>query len=519
MPSLNVWRPGADIPCWIDGVPAAQLAESRGIVSDSGELFVFTIDVTSLGRDSVNAGAVRLPIPLSKISAVSVRSRQYRDQLIARISEFPDVVLDGVEFRVEPHLFSSVSAAQANYEILSTPREAAVDRRPEKCAGAVAGILAAIDAGLLSRERAEDVWNALGASVGGQDADIMLGLALGSSLSVESVDELSSEVLVAVLRRLGSISAQTGFEPIQFLDAIYADVHSTGRLADLAGLDRFIAAAKPLVSLHPGGNRELLQDGGAIVLRGVTAFLRSPSVEKLAATAVRGGRVGSHVATFAMFLAGYLEGIFALPRDIKASTKERLWGLGQLAEAIGYGARVESGASTLYENGTAFRALSLFGRVVRRSEVGMPKWYERFAVAANEAGLQIGASDNGPAILVERNGNSITLAAQMVAPAFLFPSQDLVRLTLSIASPKTASARMQISEAIGRAGLVYDLSADSAGISVSLFLSDAITSASLQAGVERLLEFWSTQSTANRAPANKRVKRNTQTKVESERKE
>ncbi len=502
VPSLNVWQDGAEMPYWVDGVPAAQLTESRGLVSDSGELFIFTVDATSVERSGVATGLVRLPISLSKVSAVSVRSSGYRDQMLARVSDFADLVLDAVDLRVEPRLFASVSTELPVLVELSRTRESGVDHRPEKCAGAVAGVLAAIDCGILKTERTEAVWNAIGSVAGGEDADAQLGLALGSALSGESVDELSAEIVRAILQKLRSLTARDGIEPSLFLDAIATEVRAKARLTDLAGLDRFLSAAIPLVSMHPSGNRELLQDGGAIMLRGVTAFLRSPSVEKLAATSLRGGRIGYRVASFAMFLAGYYEGVFSLSRRIKASSKSRLFGLGQLAEAIGSGVPIMSRTSVSIEGGVALRTLHLFGHEVQRSEVEVPVGYVHLASAANEAGLRMSVATDGLTLVVKRDAIAFELFAGRFSPEFLVPPQDLVRLTLLIALPKNSSARAHLSEAIRRAGLIEEPRDDVAIIAASILLSEAITGAVLQRAIDRLLEFRSTHSPSVSTPAN-----------------
>lgn len=372
----EVAGPGKVVACWRGQVPR-QVVLAVEASTHTGKALVFRLAPASLEPISVEgAEYVALPVSMSKIREVAVETPDYLASLVARVEDFPDMALSTVSLVARPELYSphgpdSYADIEAWRDRPPAAPLTAVGPAEDKVGGALAGLLVGLSQLPGIEEFAEQAWRAVGEATGDAGQDLIL--SVGRSLSLEPPDRTTELVVAALLKRLAALSSRDGIDAEALLAAVAEDVGPQLDDAGRASLERFVAAALPIVGLHPGSSRELLQDGGSVMMRGAVAFLRVPSVERLVGGAAKGGRVGSRVALFALVLAGYYEGSGALSREIKAAPVARLAALGDAIEAVHVGRGIDATSRrVLTADLNVEWVATLFGKDVARREMSTP---------------------------------------------------------------------------------------------------------------------------------------------------
>lgn len=448
-----------DVRCWSGSVPRAVI---RAIEESGPQSRAFVFRISFAGSSRQPPDRLQLPISIGRVIAVLLESKEYQQEVLARLVDFPDASLSAVDVRVEPTVFG---AADPSVDLFTPPIGMREDSKGEsqtprgdKGGGAVAGLLTAISvSSALGDDAADQAWRAVGSSAAGEGDDTDLILRVGRALSVGEPDAVSVAVTRAAIGRLRHRSTRTGFDPQHLLDAITNEVRPSLAQPEIESLQRFFEAAGSILRVQAGASREMLHDGGDVMLRGLVAFLRTPSLERLESLALRGGRVGPRVGAFAMTLAGFFEGTGAIPARLKAVPRERLLALGDVTEALGTKGNVVVETATRCEGGKLLWVGSLMGREVLRQDRPLASGLSGVVAAAG--GEKWRVSVVGGQLELRPQGDSsphaVLAIPDVIGPCF--PETRMTRLSLAIPWPKKIG---QLEQAMRRAsvhGLILEL--------------------------------------------------------------
>jgi hypothetical protein len=467
LPPLISSAPGR-VQCWEGRVPA-RVAESLAAGAGFGGLLFLKVadDRATVITEGLTT-SIALPLAVARISSAVAASPEYLELLLARLADFPDVVLDALPLEVDAgvidygnwdtDLFEQAADNDRAVDAGHADRpgadrgvpvgaghadggvdegvavEAVHDDGPpaDKVGGAVAGLLAALLADPSSSEGdVQHAWRAVSSADQTTDTATALILRVGCALSPTPPDAAARVFCDELVKRLAHMGTKTGIEP----GSLAAEVVEAAKqsVPDSSELDHFRTAAEMMMLPQSAPNRDLLQDGGSIILRGALAFLRTPSVERLEALVAKGGRLGSRVGAFALTLAGYYEGTTAMARRFKAGTAGTLLALGEVIESMAHALPIRADDRREMDSGGRLIWVPvLHERVIGRRLWSLPPALEVVALTVESCGwTPLMPETNGLRFAVAEPGYEQPITAQITSEVPFEPQSPLVALSVT----------------------------------------------------------------------------------------
>lgn len=493
--------PSNSVLCWPSSVPAGVISLLERDAGFTGTI-VFQID--ALAEQVVETSGqlfLKLPVSISRVPSAVVSSAGYLELLLARVADFPDVVLDAVPISVDPTAFAAGADGMAP-DLWATlgrkDRDADSERtevRQDKTAGALAGLIASLDNCQPSDlQSAIDEWEALSCLQGSADDLPAMLVRVGVALSTEPPEAASLAFTAQLVRRLLELDTRAGFEPSELLREVTASASGLVGADEASVLRLFAEKADLVLRFAPGAPRDLLQDGGSIMLRGCLAFLQTPDVEKLTAAMGQGKRVGRRVGAFALVLAGCYTGSAALPRTLKASSTERLRALGDATEVLAAGGPiVAEWRQGVDLGGRGMRLAILQGKTVARLPIPLDGLLEVVAATIEQNGWTPYPHAHGLCFDIATGTHVIALTATRVDRGPIVPESPLVRLStrVMLGTRRPTFSVDEVAQVASRLSLALEISgkAKEKHALLSVYLSGAkLTEAHVAAAAARLVE-------------------------------
>jgi hypothetical protein len=415
------------VECWDKRIPSSAVSVIEATAGYGGVIgFRLSIDRSELVTKGETA-TIALPIPLSAVLEALFLDEDYRLLFQSRVSAFPDVVLEAIPHRTAPEYFET--QGEINSDVARNPGIESRDTKPfterrieDKVSGAIAGTFAGlrVTPGWTASD-ISNVWSALSSPLEEAQDDVELLVRIASAVAGERPDTASLSFFRAVIQRLAMLGTQDGFEPEQFLNEVAKTARSSCDNQGEQLLNKFEAAGKALIAFDPRAPKDLLADGGSIILRGCLAFILNPPISRLEGMASK-QRVGRRVGTLALMISGYYTGTTAMPRDLKARPVGLLLSLGDVIVARSRKRQIDATINRLVDNGgRPISELILEGRTVGSIRGYLPDPFSAVAEAVVANSWQPEVSETGIAFRLGTGKHACLVVTSMSSNAPIEP--------------------------------------------------------------------------------------------------